>query len=95
MYVEFERPRPSHQQDAGAIQPVLEAVYLALKKKHERRRLCLYEERSDVREVVRQPSPLVISEPGVVLQSLELPDSGRYQIVVTEVRRLFRKEWFY
>ena len=85
MYVEFERPRPSHHHDMSAVQPVLESVYLALKKKHERRRMCLYEQRLESREVLRQTSPKVVSDPGVVLKNRELPDSGRYQIVVTEV----------
>ena len=42
MFVEFERQHLSHANPTDVAQPVQEAVYIALKKRHERGRFFLY-----------------------------------------------------
>ena len=41
MFLEFERPRPSGSQSVHNVEPVLEAVNVALKKRHSRKKLFL------------------------------------------------------
>ena len=102
VFVEFERQRsdrPSHTADL--VQPVQEAVYIALKKRHERNRLFLVlkqDQSNRSREKRRWPSS---SQQGGgaettggagfagvfrMIPSLDLPDLGQEQIMITEVK---------
>ena len=44
VFVEFHRPRPSRTRPVEAVQPVLDAVYVALKRRQSRQPLELYAE---------------------------------------------------
>ena len=97
VFVEFERQRSDHpSHTANLVQPVQEAVYIALKKRHERSRLFLVlkEERSNERrrrlsaqQGERAEAAAGSTAAGLVrsIPPLELPDLGQEQIMITEV----------
>ena len=107
VFIEFERPRSVDPLPTDAAQPVQEAVYVALKKSHERNKLFLYtkddqssrpsEKKSQfAREngIQRESEGAVMGGGssssgggGVVrsIPSMELPDLGTQQIMITEV----------
>ena len=67
VFVEFERPHPSHISPVQAVEPVLDSVYVALKRRHERNKLAIYiDDSADARVVGgarwKLPAPILESE---------------------------------
>ena len=87
VFVEFHRPRPSRTRPVEMVQPVLDAVYIALKRRQSRRPLELHvdrRERAQGRRDRRWSNKMIPVEEK--LQLIKLPKTGFHQIVVTEVR---------
>ena len=87
VFVEFHRPRPSRTRPVEMVQPVLDAVYIALKRRQSRRPLQLYvdrRERAQGSHGRRWNDKMIPVEEK--LQHIQLPKTGFHQIVVTEVR---------
>ena len=99
VFIEFERQRLVDPLPTDVAQPVQEAVYVALKKRHERNKFFLYtkdEKKSQYakeNELHRENGGAemmgggVGSSSGVVrsIPSIEMPDLGTQQIMITEV----------
>ena len=86
-FVEFHRPRPSRARPVEMVQPVLEAVYVALKRRQSRRPFEVYvdrRERPQGRRNRRRSNEVMPVEQK--LQPVKLPKTDFHQIVVTEVR---------
>ena len=85
VFVEFHRPRPSRTRPVEAVQPVLDAVYVALKRRQSRQPLELYADARDRgRHSWRRSERVVVVEDE--LKPIKLPRTGFHQIIVTEVR---------
>ena len=87
VFVEFHRPRPSRTRPVEMVQPVLDAVYIALKRRQSRRplQLCVdRREKAQGRHDRRWSDKMMLVEEK--LQHIQLPKTGYHQIVVTEVR---------
>ena len=99
VFVEFERQRLVDPLPTDVAQPVQEAVYVALKKRHERNKFFLNikdDKKSQSAEMHRdresgargaQMGGSVGISSGVVksIPSIDLPDLGTQQIMITEV----------
>ena len=87
VFVEFHRPRPSRTRPVEMVQPVLEAVYVALKRRQSRRPFEVYvdrRERPQGRRNRRRSNEVMPVEQK--LQPVKLPKTDFHQIIVTEVR---------
>ncbi len=97
VFVEFERPH-SHSHSSLADAPVLDAVYVALKRRQERQRLAIYvaeNPRSEgdnpygkqetLTSYSTQEEAPVAAVTGA-LKEMTLPDFGVKHIIITEVR---------
>ena len=85
VFVEFHRPRPSRTRPVEAVQPVLDAVYVALKRRQSRQPLELYVDMRD-RDTHRRRRSERVMVVEDELKPIKLPRTGFHQIIVTEVR---------
>ena len=85
VFVEFHRPRPSRTRPVEAVQPVLDAVYVALKRRQSRQPLELYVDTRD-RDTHRRRRSERVMVVEDELKPIKLPRTGFHQIIVTEVR---------
>ena len=83
VFVEFHRPRPSRTRPVEMAQPVLDAVYVALKRRQSRRPFEVYMGRRERAPGRRSNEVLPVEQK---LHPVKLPNTDVHQIVVTEVR---------
>lgn len=92
VFVEFDRPH-SHSHSSLAHAPVLDAVYVALKRRQERHKLAIYvgeNPHSDRENPLREGKLPRQDKPSAAvtgaLKEMKLPDSGVKHIIITEVQ---------
>lgn len=83
VFVEFHRPRPSRTRPVEMAQPVLDAVYVALKRRQSRRPFEVYMGRRERAPGRRSNEVLPVEQK---LHPVKLPNTDVHQIVITEVR---------